>query len=94
MSAGLPIVTTRVAGIPGLVTHETNGLLVDEPTADSVGAAIVRIVMDGSLRRALIANGYATARRYTLEAQAAAMMAAVERELRVNLRHPSEVPVA
>ena len=94
MSAGLPIVTTRVAGIPGLVTHETNGLLVDEPTADSVGAAIVRIVMDGSLRRTLIANGYATARQYTLEAQAAAMMAAVERELRVNLRHPSEVPVA
>ena len=94
MSAGLPIVTSRVAGIPGLVTHESNGLLVDTPTANAVGAAIIRIVRDGSLRRALIANGYATARAYTLEAQAAKMMAAVERELHVALRRPNVVPAA
>ena len=94
MSAGLPVVTTRVAGIPGLVKHETNGLLVDEPTADAVGAAMIRIVTDGSLRRTLIANGYATARSYTLEAQAPKMMTVVERELQVVLRRPSVVPVA
>ena len=29
MTAGVPIVTTRVAGIPSLVTHEVNGLLVE-----------------------------------------------------------------
>ena len=39
MAAGLPVVTTRVAGIPSLVTHEVNGLLVDEPTADAVADA-------------------------------------------------------
>ena len=93
MSAGLPVVTTRVAGIPGLVTHEANGLLVDAPTADAVGDAMIRIVADGPLRRALIAHGYATARAYTLEAQAATMTAAVERELHLTLRHPSVLPV-
>src|SRR5262249_62312275 len=36
MSAGLPIVTTHVAGIPSLVTHESNGLLVDDPTAETI----------------------------------------------------------
>jgi len=94
MSAGLPIVASRVAGIPGLVTHESNGLLVDEPTSDAVGAAMIRIVRDGSLRRTLIANGYETARAFTLEAQAAKMMAEVERELHVVLRHPNVVPAA
>jgi len=92
MSAGLPIVTTRVAGIPGLIAHETNGLLVDEPTSDALAAAMLRIVDDDPLRRSLIANGYATARAYTLEAQAAKMMAAVERELHVTLRRPVAAP--
>ncbi len=36
MTAGLPIVTTRVAGIPSLVTHEVNGWLVEQPTVDAV----------------------------------------------------------
>ena len=36
MTAGVPIVTTRVAGIPSLVTHEVNGWLVEKPTADAV----------------------------------------------------------
>jgi glycosyltransferase involved in cell wall biosynthesis len=86
MSAGLPVVTTRTAGIPGLVQHETNGLLVDEPSPAAVAAAMLRVVRDGELRRRLIANGYATARSHTLQAQAARMMAAVERELRLPLR--------
>jgi len=94
MSAGLPVVSTRVAGIPGLVTDGTNGLLVDDPTPDTIAAAIARIVLDGALRRALIANGYATARGLTLEAQAARMMDAVSRALHVNLRQPVALPVA
>ena len=94
MSAGLPIVTTRVAGIPGLVTHEANGLLVEQPTAEAVAGEMLRIVRDASLRRALIAQGYATARAFTLEAQAARMMEKVSSGLHVALRHPAIVPVA
>jgi glycosyltransferase involved in cell wall biosynthesis len=94
MSAGLPIVTTRVAGIPGLVTHDANGLLVDQPTPDAVAGAMTRIVADAPLRRRLIASGYATARQHTLEAQAARMMATVANELHVELRQPAVVPVA
>ena len=86
MSAGVPVVTTRTAGIPGLVQHETNGLLVDEPSSSAVAAAMVRVVRDGELRRRLIANGYMTARSHTLQAQAARMMSAVGSELRLPLR--------
>ena len=93
MSAGLPIVTTRVAGIPGLVMHETNGLLVDEPTAEAVAAATLRVIRDAPLRRALIANGYRTARTCTLEAQASRMMETVSRDLHVALRDPAVLTV-
>jgi glycosyltransferase involved in cell wall biosynthesis len=109
MSAGLPIVTTRVAGIPSLVAHEANGLLVEmaapempSPSSappdgsrvspDAIAGAIARIVRDGTLRRTLIANGYATARTYTLEAQAARMAATVSSQLHVALRQPAPLP--
>jgi glycosyltransferase involved in cell wall biosynthesis len=94
MSAGLPVVTTRVAGIPDLVTHEANGLLVDEPTVDAIAEALARLVRNSPLRRTLIANGYETARRFTLEMQAARMMETVSSGLHVALRRPVVLPVA
>ncbi len=86
MSAGLPVITTRTAGIPGLVQHDVNGLLVDDPTPDAIGRAMLTVVRDGTLRRRLIAGGSATARAHTLQAQAARMAAAVSSELRLPLR--------
>jgi len=86
MTSGMPVVTTRVSGIPSLITHEVNGLLMEQSTADAVAGAVARLVNDAPLRRRLIANGYETARGRTLEAQAATMMAVVERELNVRLK--------
>jgi glycosyltransferase involved in cell wall biosynthesis len=94
MASGLPVVTTAVAGIPSLVVHEGNGLLVREPTAEAVSEAIARIVQDGDLRRRLIASGYDTARAHTLEIQAARMMREVASRLDVALRQPAAVPAA
>ena len=94
MAGGLPIVTTRVAGIPGLITHERNGLLVDEPGAATVAGAVARLLVDGHLRRRLIENGYETARSHTLEAQAARMMHDVSTRLGVTLRRQAVVPAA
>jgi hypothetical protein len=55
---------------------------------------MARVIRDPLLRRGLIANGYATARNFTLEAQAARMMEKVSSGLHVALRHPAIVPVA
>jgi glycosyltransferase involved in cell wall biosynthesis len=93
MAAGLPIVTTNVAGIPSLVMHEVNGLLV-EPTAAALAVAVARLIDDPALRRRLIANGYNTARGFTLEAQAARMMQSVSAQLRIALKRPVAVPIA
>ena len=90
----MPVVTTRVAGIPSLIKHEVNGLLVDAPTATAVADAIARVVYDASLRRRLIANGYETARGFTLEAQAARILSEVSARLPVTLKQPATVPAA
>ncbi len=89
MTSGVPIVTTRVSGIPSLITHEVNGLLVDAPTADAVADALAQLLTDAALRQRLIANGYETARGFTLEAQAARMLAQVSSRLHVTLREPA-----
>ncbi|PYR09223.1 MAG: hypothetical protein DMF99_16350 [Acidobacteria bacterium] len=89
MAGGAPIVATCVAGIPGLITHETNGLLVDAPTADALADALARLIVDFSLRRRLIAAGYATARAHTLEVQAGRMMTDVSAHLGVETCVPA-----
>lgn len=86
MAAGLPVVTSRVSGIPSLVTHESNGLLLESPDADAVAGAVTRLVRDGALRRRMIAHGYDTARAHTLQAQAALMMRDVAARLGLALR--------
>ena len=91
MTAGVPVVTTRVAGIPSLIRHDVNGVLVDSPTAAAVADALTTIVKDGALRRRVIANGYETARGFTLEAQAARMLSEVSARLRVPLKQPAAV---
>jgi glycosyltransferase involved in cell wall biosynthesis len=89
MAGGLPVVTSRVSGIPSLITDGANGLLVDVPSSAAVAAAVMRIVTDGSLRRRIIAQGYATARNYTLQAQAARMMGDVTTHFGLPLRRPA-----
>ena len=86
MANGLPVITTAVAGITSLITHEQNGLLVDGNSANEIAAAIERLVEDAELRRRLVANGYETARAHTVERQAEQMMAIVASELALPLR--------
>ena len=63
----LPIVATNVGGIPTSVTDGHDGLLVPPKDPAALAAAIDRIVGDGELRRTLIHNGLATARRLTVD---------------------------
>lgn len=64
---GLPVVATRVGGIPSTVRDGVDGLLVPPRDPDAIAAAIERLLVDGDLRRTLIRNGYETARSGTIE---------------------------
>jgi hypothetical protein len=52
MSAGVPVVASRVGGIPEIVEHERSGLLVDN-APDQIAKAILRLREDRAMARRL-----------------------------------------
>jgi len=50
MARGLPVVSTRLTGIPELVVDDGNGLLVAPEDADGLAGALARILVDRGLR--------------------------------------------
>jgi L-malate glycosyltransferase len=56
-ACGLPVVTSRAGGIPYVVQHERNGLLVDRGDHEGLAAAALRLLDDPTLAQRLIAEG-------------------------------------
>jgi glycosyltransferase involved in cell wall biosynthesis len=54
MALGVPVIGTRVSGIPELVEHEETGLLVDATRPEELAEALRRIVTDQALRAKII----------------------------------------
>jgi glycosyltransferase involved in cell wall biosynthesis len=72
MAAALPIVTTRVGGIPEVIQHEDNGLLVAASDEAALAAAILRLLEDTALAARLGASARKTVNaRFTFERMAA-----------------------
>jgi glycosyltransferase involved in cell wall biosynthesis len=55
-AAGLPVIATRVGGIPELIEHERTGLLISPDSVDELEAAIKRLMIDTSLAESLARN--------------------------------------
>lgn len=51
--AGVPVVASRVGGIPDAIQHERTGLLVDERAPDQIARAVLRVFTDAHLADAL-----------------------------------------
>jgi glycosyltransferase involved in cell wall biosynthesis len=56
MACGLPIVASRVGGIPDQVSEGVNGFLVDARRADQLAQALEKLVSDPGLRAGMQAN--------------------------------------
>lgn len=71
MSAGLPVVASRVGGIPDLIDDGINGLLCDPTQPDSIRRAVQRLLTDASLAGTIGQEGRERAMaRYTPRAVA------------------------
>jgi alpha-1,6-mannosyltransferase len=57
MACGLPVVATRVGGVPEIVRHEDTGLLVPTEDAAALAAGMLRLQSDASLRARLVEQG-------------------------------------
>jgi glycosyltransferase involved in cell wall biosynthesis len=57
MSMGIPCLTTSIAGIPELIRHGIEGLLVPPSDLDALVNALAKIIDDDSLRTSIAMNG-------------------------------------
>jgi glycosyltransferase involved in cell wall biosynthesis len=68
MEQGLPVVASRVGGVPDIVHHGKNGLLIEPANPRQLRDAILLLGGDQALRRQYGEYGRAFARDYTAEA--------------------------
>ena len=68
MSAGVPVIASRVGGLPEVIAHGENGVLV-ENSPPAIAAAMRRLLDDAPLARRLGAQGRRTVEeRFTVDA--------------------------
>jgi glycosyltransferase involved in cell wall biosynthesis len=85
MALGTPVVAPKVGGIPEVVTHAADGLLVDGRDPVSFAEACLRILSDDDARRRLGTN----ARRTVADRFASVTMAKAYHRLYLRLCGPS-----
>ena len=59
MAAALPVVATRVGGVPELVQHGETGFVADAADEDAMAAALLKLVEDQRLRCSMGRQGRA-----------------------------------
>ena len=57
MAMEVPVLATRIAGIPRLIEHDTNGLLIDAGDCEQLGQCLRRLQDRPELRRQLALSG-------------------------------------
>jgi glycosyltransferase involved in cell wall biosynthesis len=60
MASGLPVVSTRISGIPELIEHGHNGLLVEPGDPKALADATTRILLDHELAGRLVSEARRT----------------------------------
>lgn len=70
MDRALPIIASRVGGLPEIVHDGDNGILIDSRSPDELEEAILRLYRDPDLRRALGARGREFSQGFTADAMA------------------------
>lgn len=67
MACGLPVIGTSVGGIPEIIEHGRNGLLVEPNNAHQLSQALIQVLKDDNLRQRLVQEGLDTAAQFNVE---------------------------
>lgn len=86
MARGLPVVSTAVGGIPELIEHEENGMLVKPGNVEEFAAMVETVRADPALRSRLATGGRQTAESLTFEVNRERL-----RDVLSDLASPSQV---
>jgi glycosyltransferase involved in cell wall biosynthesis len=67
MKAEVPIVASKVGGIPEIITNKLNGILVEPKQPKKLAAAILNLINDKRLQRKLVGNYPATLKKFSAD---------------------------
>jgi glycosyltransferase involved in cell wall biosynthesis len=82
MACGLPVVATRSGGIPEIVRHHQDGILVTPGKVDEFAHAISEISNNDSLRERLARSAQKRADDFSLELHVSRMITVFEDTIR------------
>ena len=87
----VPVVATRVAGVPNLIHHEENGLLVKAGSTEELTQALARLVCNSGLRERFRREGRATVEsRYSFAVRMNKIRAIYDSLLERHQRRPAQ----
>jgi glycosyltransferase involved in cell wall biosynthesis len=67
LACGLPVVASRVGGMPEIITNDTNGYLVEAKDAEALAEKILVLLQDEKLRKKISDNNKELVKKYTWE---------------------------
>lgn len=84
MANSLPVIATKVGGIPNTLTDQENVLLIEPKHVDQIVCAIKKMIQNESFRRSLIKQGRSLALENTLEIQTDKMISLIRKDLNLD----------
>lgn len=81
LAAGCPVIATSVGGVPWMIFHERNGLLIPSEDPRALADVLVRLLTEEENARAWSQRARASADVYRLDAVVSATIAAYQRVL-------------
>jgi UDP-glucose:(heptosyl)LPS alpha-1,3-glucosyltransferase len=81
MAAGIPVITTAIAGAAAVVEHAGAGVVLTEASSEAVKNAIASLLHNPQLRHAMGARGRAAAQQFSADERAKRVLEAYERAL-------------
>jgi glycosyltransferase involved in cell wall biosynthesis len=67
MACGVPVIATRAGGVPEIIRHQQDGLLVAPDSVEELIEAIKKILQDKFLRERLFKSAQLRAESFSLE---------------------------
>ena len=89
MACGLPVIATKVGGLPEIIRDGENGVLVEPKNPEEIAENIILLLKDDELREGISRNNMKMVREYTWES----VVGRLERVYREHL-YTSDPPLA
>ncbi|QQG38511.1 MAG: glycosyltransferase family 4 protein [Candidatus Woesearchaeota archaeon] len=84
MAKSIPVIATNVGGIPTIIKHNKNGILIKPRSSDEIVKAVDTIIKDKKLRERIIKNEIDTAKSLSIERIIEKMVLQAKKDLNLN----------